>query len=148
MKSSAAARFFSTYSAPSVALRCSSPFRNRSSSNALMMLSFQPDRDILGLQVVPKRLTALFAAIAGFAVATKGRFNAACVPFVDKDLTGAQMPRGAGCAIQIGGEDTRHQPVIGAIGNLDGLCVVAEGQHRQDRAKDLLLRDVHIERHV
>src|SRR6056297_3701488 len=36
VKSSAAARFLSTYSAPSVPLRCSSPLRNRSSSNVLI----------------------------------------------------------------------------------------------------------------
>src|SRR6056297_3406097 len=99
VKSSAAARFFSTYSAPSVALRCSNPFRNRSSSNALMVLSFQTDRDVLGLHVVPKRLAPLFTPIAGFAEAPKRRFNAASIPFVDEDLTGAKLPRREGRAI-------------------------------------------------
>src|SRR6056297_4831 len=147
VKSSAAARFFSTYSTPSVALRCSSPLRKRSSSSVLMGLSFQPDGDILGLHVIPKRLAPFFAAIAGFAVAAKGGFHAARVPFVDEHLPRAQDPCGVCGAVEIGGEDARDKAIICAICDLNGLCVVAERHDGENRAEHLFPGNFHVRCH-
>src|SRR6056300_2062141 len=55
VKSSAVSKLFCTYSAPRVDLRCSSPFRNRSSSKTLM-LSSNLHRDVFRLDIVPQRL--------------------------------------------------------------------------------------------
>jgi hypothetical protein len=52
---------------------------------------------------------------------TERCLDAAGIPFVDEHLPSAQLPRGAGCTIEVAREDAANEPKKGSIGNLNGL---------------------------
>jgi len=56
-------------------------------------------------------------------------------------VQGAADPqRALGIRREHGGDQTE----LGTVGDPDGLVLVAEGDPRDDRAEDLLLRDAHV----
>jgi hypothetical protein len=69
-------------------------------------------RNIFGLHIIPQGFAAFLAAIARLAIAAKGCFDAACMPLIDKHLSGAQPGSGPCGTVQIAREDTGHQTII------------------------------------
>ena len=89
--------------------------------------------NIFGLHIVPEGLATFLAAIAGFTKPTERCLDAAGIPFVDEHLPSAQLPRGAGCTIEVAREDAANEPIRGSIGNLNGFTIRREFQNRNDR---------------
>ena len=101
--------------------------------------------DVLDLRVGQQRLDALPAAVAGPLHAAERQLDAAAHAVgVDEDLAGVDAVGDAVRAAEVARPDAGDEPVLGEVGQRDGVAVVVEGQRRQHRAEDLLLEDVHL----
>ena len=79
--------------------------------------------DVLRLHVIPQRLTSLFPVVARFAISAKGGLDATGKLFIDENLACPNAMCGLVSGVNVGCEDTSNKPIIGAVGNLDGVCL-------------------------
>src|SRR6478735_10659570 len=96
--------------------------------------------DRLGHRELFQRDDALLAAVTALAGAAEGQFDAAAGAIaVDEDLAGAHALRDALLAPAVLGPDGGDEAIIGAVGGLDRVVLVLEGEGGEDGAEDLLL---------
>src|ERR1700728_4032888 len=103
------------------------------------------DDDGLELRVVQHRVRAHGPAEAAVLVAAPGRPDDPERPEpVDRDLARLHAAGQPDRAAHVAGPDRRVEAVFGPVGDRDGIILVVEAEHRQDRPEDLLLRDAHV----
>src|SRR5574341_2607327 len=94
----------------------------------------------LQLDVGGEALAAALAAEPGLLVAAERARGVELVEGVGPHNAGAQPAGQPQDAAALFGPDARREAVRGVVGLGDRLVRGAEGQHREDRAEDLLLR--------
>src|SRR5579864_4248088 len=94
------------------------------------------------------RMRSKFTAEAGTLVTAEGQRRVHQTIRVDPHGARFQSPRDHVSFLDIACPDGGGQAVWIVIGALDDLIAVVKCQHRQDRPKDLFLRDLHVVLHV
>ena len=105
--------------------------------------------DVLQLRVGEQRLDALAAAVAGALHATERELDTAADPVgVDEHL--ARLDRGGDAvrAGEVARPDAGDEPVLGRVGEVDGLVLARERHRREHGTEHLLLEELHLRAHV
>src|SRR5207247_485212 len=88
------------------------------------------------------------AADPALLVATERVVAADHVPVVDPHGPRLDLRRDLERTLVVGAPHARRQPVLGVVGDPDRLVTRGVLQHADNRAEDLLARDLHVVRHV
>src|SRR5262249_21653545 len=100
------------------------------------------DRDGLDLGKAAQPLEGFLAAETGMLDAAERQFDpAARAVVIDEDRAAPRLPREPHLPVAVPRPDRSHQAEFGTVGQLHRLVLVGEGEGRQNRAEDLLLRE-------
>ena len=99
-------------------------------------------RHLLQLDVLVDPLQPVLAPQAG-ALEAAERTADVEHGLVDPDVAGAHAPRHPTRALRVAAPDAAREAVGRVVGDRDRLVLAVVGDHRDDRAEDLLLRDRH-----
>src|SRR5690606_26951631 len=110
---------------------------------ASMRLSGKLDVGRLDLRVLVIGVQGLVASDAGLLVAAERHRDVAAIRVVDVDRTRPELARDAMGAVEIVGPERSLKPVDRVVGDAHGLFLVLEGDSRENRAEDFLLRNPH-----
>src|SRR3954451_10638330 len=111
-------------------------------------LGSEVHRDVLRLEVLVHPLRAALAAEARLLDAAEGRARVGGHALVEADHLRLELLDDAERAIDVAGEDVRHQAVLGVVGRGDRLLLGLEALDRSDRAEDLLAQQAGVLGHV
>src|SRR3970040_2374304 len=102
----------------------------------------------LGLDVLVETLDTGLTPESRLLETAEGSLRGARVPVVDAHHPELELLAHFEGGRQVAGVDIGGQPVIGGMGEGDGVIDVTEGDDRHDRAEDLLFVDGHARLHV
>src|ERR1700730_7567692 len=113
-------------------------------SQSLYLVRPARQRDVLGFHVEVERIVAAVAADAGGFHAPKWRRQMADVFGIEPDHAGFQRVRDSQRTAHIAGPDIAGEAILHGIGDLDRVILIAERDHREERAEYFLLRHAHL----
>ena len=87
-----------------------------------------PHHHVFDPRVVVQPYQSPFAPEAALLIAPEWGTGAAGEVLVDHDVSGLDVVRKAKCAVDVAGEDSRRQTVVGVVCRPQGFLLVAEGQ--------------------